>query len=75
MVRKTNVQAVRSMMEYSDFGALAQAFIIEAISRYADEVSESTPEDYGSFTLVSPESWIGVAREIRKKMNAHLGEE
>ena len=60
-------------MEYSDFGALAQAFVIEAVSRYAEEVSQTTPEDYGSFSIVAPESWIGVAREIRDKMNAYLG--
>lgn len=66
----TNVDLVRSLMTHSQFGALAQAFIIEAITRYAKQVSNSTPEQYGENSIVAPESWIGVGKEIKTKMDA-----
>lgn len=65
-----NVELVTAMMEFSKFGALAQAFIVEAITRYAKQVSNSTPEQYGENSIVAPESWIGVGKEIKTKMDA-----
>lgn len=65
-----NVELVTAMMEFSRFGALAQGFIIEAITRYAKLVSTSSPEHYGQGSVVSPEAWIGVAKEIKTKMDA-----
>ena len=44
--RKTNVQAVRDMMESSNFGVLSQLFIVEAITRYARECAEQEPNQF-----------------------------
>lgn len=65
-----NVELVTAMMEFSKFGALAQAFVIESVTRYAKQVAVSTPEQYGEASIVSPEAWIGVAKEIKTKMDA-----
>lgn len=70
--RLDNVEFVTEMMEHSKFGPLAQAFVIEAISRYAEQVAASKPENYGQTSFFSPESWIGVGKEIAEKMDARI---
>lgn len=65
-----NVELVTAMMEFSKFGALAQALIVEAITRYATQVSNCAPEQFGPNSIVAPEAWIGVAKEIKTKMDA-----
>ncbi len=69
--RKTNVQALTDMMEVSNYGALAQVFILEAISRYADDVAEADPSAMSN-PMISGRAWVGVAKEIKGKMAAHL---
>lgn len=65
--RKTNVQIVKSVMEFSAFGPLAQAFVVQAITKYAEAVANAKPEDVDN-AMISGESWVGVAKEIRDKM-------
>jgi hypothetical protein len=38
IVSMTNVEYLTEIMEFSRFGALAQAFVIEAVARYAAEI-------------------------------------
>lgn len=66
--RKTNVQIVKEMMEKSQYGALSQAFVMEAISRYAEEVSKTKPNDYSKNSFIHPDAWIGVAKEIQDRL-------
>lgn len=68
---KTNVQFLKQIMEESNYGVLAQAFVMEAVAKYADVVSESTPTDYeGVKNFINPDAWIGVGKEIKQKMDA-----
>ncbi|HYD61938.1 MAG TPA: hypothetical protein VEC35_16350 [Noviherbaspirillum sp.] len=64
------------MMNYSRFGALAQAFIINAIQASADEVSampiEELRKQFGG-AFISADSWHGVATEIKEKMAKFYG--
>jgi len=60
------------MMEYSQYGALAQLFIIDAISKLSAAVSKADPAKMGN-GLIDGTAWVGVAKEIRAKMDAHLG--
>lgn len=66
--RKTNVQIVKEMMEKSQYGALSQAFVMEAISRYSEEISKTKPTDYPKNSFIYPEAWIGIAKEIQDKL-------
>ena len=73
-----NTELVASMMEFSRHGALAQMFIVNAIQQHADQVSKATPDQVGDaggrgMLAISPESWIGVAQEIKAKMEAFYG--
>jgi hypothetical protein len=59
---KTNVQLVRHIMEYSQVGALKQAFVIEALHYYSHEILNDTtlwPQN----SVVSQEAWQTCAEE------------
>lgn len=62
----TNIDFVTDLMTYNPAGGLCQAFIIEAISRYAKEVmnSEPWPDD----VMISFEAWRACAEHINKKI-------
>ncbi len=66
---KTNVQIVKSIMENSQYGALAQAFVIDALMKWSDKIANTDPKllEHG---LVNADSWVGVAKEIQSKLNA-----
>jgi hypothetical protein len=64
---KTNRQIVKEIMERSAYGHLAEVFVMNAIGQAAKEASKLTPNDIEP-SLVHAESWIGVANEIRKKL-------
>lgn len=69
--RKTNEQAIRNIMNYSNYGALAQIFVVDALLKQATAVANMNPEDVKS-GLVNGAAWVGVAKEIRDKLNEHL---
>lgn len=66
---KTNEDLVRNLMNFSPFGALAQAFIMQAIQNMCKNVKnwEPTEEDYRGF--VDPDAWKGIAEDIEKRVN------
>lgn len=45
---------------------LARFLVIEAVSRYADEVAQTQPSDYPPRWIFSPESWIDTAKGIQE---------
>ena len=60
---QTNVQLVKRMMEQSSQGALMQAFIIEAIHQYSQQIlDDKAVWPQGSF--VSQEAWQTCAKEV-----------
>jgi len=60
---KTNIQLVRHIMEYSATGALKQAFVIEALYQYSQQILEDkTAWPQNSF--VSQEAWQTCAEEV-----------
>lgn len=65
--RLTNQAFVRDVMVRSEFGVLAEAFVIEAIRRYAVECAKADPAAVDS-PFLSGEAWVGVAKEIEAKV-------
>lgn len=59
---KTNIQLVTDLMSHSQQGALMQAFIIEAISKYSEQTKVSPPWSKDN-TFISEESWRACADE------------
>jgi hypothetical protein len=66
---ETNVEFVTNLMEFSRHGALAQIFVIDAILKWSEIVAQHDPAEInmgGGF--VSAEAWVGVAKEIKAKI-------
>ena len=70
--RLNNIEFVTELMNFSNYGALAQVFVIEAISKYASVCAEQRITDNG---FLNPDTWQGVAKEIKEKINKQYGEE
>lgn len=75
--RATNVEAITEIMEFSRYGALAQLFIIDALSKQARCVADAPPESFQGEgwqgSMISGTAWQAVAREIADKLDKHLG--
>lgn len=72
--RKTNVEAITELMEFSKYGALAQMFVIDALTRHAEAVMEAPDSAFESMAgFIAPQAWRGVAKEIKEKLDLHLG--
>ena len=71
--RKTNIEFIVDAMEFSAYGALSQAFIMEAVSKYAEQVAASKPEDFPKNGFIQPEVWISVGKELQAKLRLHYG--
>ena len=60
-MNKTNVEKIQELMTRSPAGPLMQAVILEAVRRYAEDISsEGVPED-NPRALVSPQAWYTCA--------------
>ncbi|WP_322066141.1 hypothetical protein [Burkholderia ubonensis] len=74
--RKTNLDCVAAIMTFSRHGALAQAFVMDALSKHASHIAAMSPEalkrQFGDHPMISAEAWQAVAREIHKKLEAHF---
>jgi len=70
---RTNVEFVVDLMEFSAHGALIQAFVLQALSQYAQKVAASDPDALET-SLVSGHAWHGCALEVQRKLRQHLAE-
>jgi hypothetical protein len=68
---KTNVEFVKHLMEYSNYGPLAQLFILDAIAKWADIIDQTDPRKVDS-AMISGDAWVGVAREIKAKLEQRM---
>ncbi|MDD5363659.1 MAG: hypothetical protein PHN88_16165 [Ignavibacteria bacterium] len=67
---KTNVQKVKNIMEFSAFGPMAQLFVMDALLKQSNLASKMEKKDWPKNSFVSYESWVGVAKEIKEKLEA-----
>jgi hypothetical protein len=66
---QTNVQKVNHLMIMDPGGPLAQAFIIEAVRRYAAEVVEAGPPADDPRAIINPVAWYNTAKEIADQLD------
>lgn len=69
--RLTNTQMLTQLMEFAKAGPLMQAFILEAIGRYAKECAKQDPAVFDSPILVGA-AWHSCAVEARDTIEKHL---
>lgn len=72
MSRKTNTQFITDLMEFAKSGPLMQAFVLEAISKYAERCAEADPSVFDS-PLMNGTAWHRCAVEARAALKSHLG--
>jgi len=61
---KTNIQLVTDLMTHSQHGVLMQAFIIEAIAKYAELTKEAIGKpEWAPNSFISAKSWGACADE------------
>jgi len=70
--RKTNIEFITDLMDFSNFGPLAQMFVIQALTVYSAKVAQADPDKMDN-ALVSGAAWVGVAKEIKAKLDSHYG--
>jgi hypothetical protein len=63
------VEIVRSIMETSDFGGLAELFVLDALWKWSEKIAECDPRLFDS-SVVTGTEWVGVAKEIKGKLDA-----
>ncbi|HDR9202719.1 TPA: hypothetical protein QDB48_004074 [Burkholderia vietnamiensis] len=72
----TNVECITDLMTFSRYGALAQAFVMDALGKHASSIAkmplEEFAEKFGDQPAVSAKAWHGVANEIHDKLEAHF---
>lgn len=69
---RTNEDLVRDLMNYSPFGALTQAFIMDAIMSAAERTSQADPASIDN-ALLSGAAWVATAKDIHERCNAFYG--
>ncbi|WP_322090120.1 hypothetical protein [Burkholderia cenocepacia] len=74
----TNLECLADIMEFSRYGALAQAFVMDALSKHAKRVAtlplDELQEQLGDHPPVSARAWHGVAQEIHTKLEVHFAQ-
>jgi len=67
----TNEEKLTHMMRFSNYSALKQCFIMEAVRKWAEVISRAAPEQVEN-GFISGTAWIGVAKETLKEMSAEM---
>ncbi|KVU26579.1 hypothetical protein WK66_11260 [Burkholderia ubonensis] len=72
----TSIECLTDLMTFSRYGALAQAFVMDALSKHPARIArtplEELNEQFGDQPMVNATAWHGVAQEIHKKLEAHF---
>jgi hypothetical protein len=72
--RQTNVEFITELMEFSNHGAMAQLFIMDALKKVANHVASIPLEELRKEfdgSMVSADAWHGVAKEISQKFDGY----
>jgi hypothetical protein len=64
---ETNIEFVTRIMDFSNYGPLAQLFILEAIRNWSELVAKADPVKMDT-PIFSGHAWVGVAKEIKAKL-------
>jgi hypothetical protein len=66
----TNEDLIKDLMNYSPYGALCQAFIMQALRDYAQHVIDNSEELLkNDNSMVSNKAWVGTAKDIADRMD------
>lgn len=69
----TNEDFVRSLMNYSPYGALCQVFVLEALDNYATRILNTPNYTDNDTGFISKKAWFGIAQDIKDKITTFYG--
>ena len=73
----TNEDLIKNLMNYSPYGGLCQAFIMQGLETFCDEVisrkEEMIKEEeemmlQGKIPMISMQGWAGIAEDIKARI-------
>lgn len=67
----TNIEKVAHIMTYSNYGALAQMFVMKALHKWSGIISNASPQDVDN-GFINPDAWIKVAKEIQNTLRMDM---
>jgi hypothetical protein len=74
----TNLECHTQIMTFSRYGALAQAFVMDALSKHAEHIPQmpldELEERFGDHPMIGANAWQLVAKEIHEKLEAHFAQ-
>jgi hypothetical protein len=70
---KTNVQKITHLMTMNPGGPLAQAFVIEAVRRYAAEIVAAGKPEENPRAIICPIAWFDTGRAIAGQLDHWSG--
>jgi hypothetical protein len=68
-----NVQKITHLMTLNPGGPMAQAFVIEAIRRYAGEIVAAGEPQENPRAIISPTAWFDTAAAIASQLDHWSG--
>jgi hypothetical protein len=69
MKTQTNIQKVNYLMIMNPGGPLSQAFILEAVRRYAAEIVAAGEPDDNPRAIISPTAWFDTAASLKNQLD------
>lgn len=69
MKTQTNIQKVNYLMTMNPGGPLAQAFILEAVRRYATEIMAAGEPEENPRAIISPTAWYDTAASLKNQID------
>ena len=70
---QTNVEFVTELMQFSQYGALAQLFVIDALIKHSAAVAAADNPQAFSNGLIHGPTWVDCAKDIKRQLDAHYG--
>ena len=74
----TNLECLTQIMTFSRYEALAQVFVMEALSKHAEHIAQmpldELEEKFGDHPMIGANAWQLVAKEIHEKLEAHFAQ-
>jgi len=70
----TNLECLTDIMTFSRYGALAQAFVMDALSIHAERIAAMPLCELQAKLnpMLNADAWHGVAQEIHDKLEVHF---
>lgn len=71
MPRKSNTEFLVDLMDFAKAGPLMQAFVLEAVAKYAEQCAKADPAVFDS-PMLNGAAWHRCAVEAKAALTAHL---